>query len=208
MTLFAESDKYHKMRNIAIFASGSGTNAENIIKYFSNKNSARVCLVMSNKPEAYVLKRAAAYNIKTVFFERSDFYNSEKVLNNLLLNKIDFIVLAGFLWLVPENILARYEDRIINIHPALLPRYGGKGMYGDKVHKAVINNRDDESGITIHYVNSVYDAGDIIFQTRCRIEPSDTPDSLAAKVHALEYEFYPKIIEDLIINLPDQVKKL
>jgi len=208
VTLFAESDKYHKMRNIAIFASGSGTNAENIIKYFSNKNSARVCLVMSNKPEAYVLKRAAAYNIKTIFFERSDFYNSEKVLNNLLLNKIDFIVLAGFLWLVPENILARYEDRIINIHPALLPRYGGKGMYGDKVHKAVINNRDDESGITIHYVNSVYDAGDIIFQTRFRIEPSDTPDSLAAKVHALEYEFYPKIIEDLIINLPDQVKKL
>jgi phosphoribosylglycinamide formyltransferase-1 len=196
------------MRNIAIFASGSGTNAENIIKYFSNKNSARVCLVMSNKREAYVLKRAAAHNIKSVFFERGEFYNSERILDYLLLNKIDFIVLAGFLWLVPESILTRYEDRIVNIHPALLPRYGGKGMYGEKVHAAVINNHDDESGITIHYVNSVYDEGDIIFQARCKVEPSDTPDSLAAKVHALEYEYYPKIIEDLIINLPDQVKML
>jgi len=196
------------MRNIAIFASGSGTNAENIIKYFSNKNSARVSLVLSNKREAYVLKRAAAHNVKSVFFERDEFYNSERVLDYLLLNNIDFVVLAGFLWLVPENILKKYKDRIINIHPALLPRYGGKGMYGEKVHEAVINNHDDESGITIHYVNSVYDAGDIIFQDRCTVEPSDTPDSLAAKVHALEYEYYPKIIEDLIINLPDQVKKL
>jgi phosphoribosylglycinamide formyltransferase-1 len=196
------------MRNIAIFASGSGTNAENIINYFSNKNSARVCLVMSNKREAYVLKRAAAHNIKSVFFERNEFYSSGRVLDYLLLNKIDFIVLAGFLWLVPENILKKYESRIINIHPALLPKYGGKGMYGEKVHKAVINNNDNESGITIHYVNPFYDAGDIIFQIRCKVDPSDTPDSLAVKVHALEYEYYPKIIEDLIINLPDQVKML
>jgi len=191
------------MRNIAIFASGSGTNAENIIKYFSNRNSAKVCLVLSNRREAYVLIRAEAHNIKTVFFEHDDFYVTGRVLETLLLNKTDFIVMAGFLWLVPDNILTHYERRIINIHPALLPMYGGKGMYGEKVHEAVIRNRDAESGITIHYVNQFYDEGEIIFQARCAVDPDDTPETLAKKVHSLEYKYYPEIIEDLVIKLPD-----
>jgi phosphoribosylglycinamide formyltransferase-1 len=191
------------MRNIAIFASGSGTNAENIIHYFSNKNTAKVSLVLSNKRQSMVLKRAEALNIRTVFFEHKEFYVTGKVLRYLALYKIDFIVLAGFLWLVPENIIDQYPWRIINIHPALLPAYGGKGMYGDAVHKAVIDNHDTESGITIHYVNKLYDKGDIIFQERCKVDPSDTPASLAVKVHAIEYLNYPKIIEDLVVKLPD-----
>jgi phosphoribosylglycinamide formyltransferase-1 len=195
------------MRNIAILASGAGTNAENIIKYFSNKNTAKVSLVLSNKRQAQVLKRAEANNIRTVFFEHKEFYITGKVLRYLLLYKIDFIVLAGFLWLVPENILEQYAGRIINIHPALLPGYGGKGMYGDVVHKAVIANKDKESGITIHYVNKFYDEGDIIFQTRCKVDPSDTPGSLADKIHALEYLHYPKIIEGLVDKLPDLLIK-
>jgi len=191
------------MRNIAIFASGSGTNAENIIEYFSNKKTAKVTLVLSNRREAYVLKRAAEHNVKAIFFDRDEFYLNRSVLNQLRSDKIDFLVLAGFLWLVPEEILKEYEGRIINIHPALLPGYGGKGMFGDKVHKAVIENKEKESGITIHYVNRYYDEGDIIFQAKCQVEPDDTPDSLASKVHKLEYEFFPKIIEDLILKLPD-----
>lgn len=191
------------MRNIAILASGSGTNAENIIEYFSNKKTAKVTLVLSNRREAYVLKRAAEHNVKAIFFDRDEFYLNRSVLNQLRSDKIDFLVLAGFLWLVPEEILKEYEGRIINIHPALLPGYGGKGMFGDKVHKAVIENKEKESGITIHYVNRYYDEGDIIFQAKCQVEPDDTPDSLASKVHKLEYEFFPKIIEDLILKLPD-----
>ena len=191
------------MKNIAILASGSGTNAENIIAYFSTRNTAKVALVLSNKRDSFVLERAAKHNIRSVFFDRKEFYVTGKVLRYLLLYKIDFIVLAGFLWLVPEEILKEYEGRIINIHPALLPGYGGKGMFGDKVHKAVIENKEKESGITIHYVNRYYDEGDIIFQAKCQVEPDDTPDSLASKVHKLEYEFFPKIIEDLILQLPD-----
>jgi len=195
------------MRNIAILASGTGTNAENIIKYFSNKNTAKVSLVLSNKRQAQVLKRAEANNIRTVFFEHKEFYITGEVIRYLLLYKIDFIVLAGFLWLVPENIIEQYNGRIINIHPALLPAYGGKGMYGEAVHKAVIANQDKESGITIHYVNKLYDQGDIIFQTRCKVDPAETPDSLAEKVHALEYMHYPKIIEGLVEKLPDLIIK-
>jgi phosphoribosylglycinamide formyltransferase-1 len=191
------------MRNIAIFASGSGTNTENIIKFFSNSKSAKVSLVLSNKREAYVLKRAATLNVRSVFFDRKELYEKNKVLRYLMMYKIDFIVLAGFLWLIPENILDVYEKRIVNIHPALLPRYGGKGMYGEKVHEAVIGNHDKESGITIHYVNKSYDEGDIIFQARCRVDPQDTPGTLAAKVHLLEYEYFPKVIEELVAKLPD-----
>lgn len=191
------------MRNIAIFASGSGTNAENIIEYFSTKNSAKVTLVLSNKHQAMVLKRAERHNVKTVFFERDDFYVSGKVLDCLLIHKIDFIVLAGFLWLVPENIIELYHSRIINIHPALLPGYGGKGMYGDTVHKAVIENSETESGITIHYVNKHYDEGDIIFQARCRVDPADNADTLAVKIHALEYLHYPGVIDEIVSKLSD-----
>jgi len=192
------------MRNIAIFASGSGTNAENIIKYFSTGNSAKVTLVLSNRREAFVLKRAAALNVNTVFFDRADLYTKDTVAGYLLESNIDFIVLAGFLWLIPEKILNIFNRRIINIHPALLPSYGGKGMYGEKVHEAVIASGDRESGITIHYVNSFYDEGDIIFQSRCKIEPGDTPESLASKIHALEYKYFPAVIEKLVAALPDR----
>jgi phosphoribosylglycinamide formyltransferase 1 len=190
------------MKNIAIFASGSGTNAENIIKYFSNRKSAKVVLVLSNKRDAEVHKRAAALNTKSLFFDRDDFYNSQKVLDQLESDQVDFVVLAGFLWLVPENILVRYSGRIINIHPALLPKYGGKGMYGDVVHRSVIAACERESGITVHYVNKVYDNGEIIFQARCEVSADDTPASLAAKVHALEYKYFPVIIEEIVEKLP------
>jgi phosphoribosylglycinamide formyltransferase-1 len=191
------------MRNIAIFASGSGSNAENIITYFSNRNSAKVALVMSNNRNAFVLERAAKLNIRSVFFDRKEFYNTGKVLRYLQLYKIDYVVLAGFLWLIPEDILNQYNGKIINIHPALLPKYGGKGMYGHNVHKAVIKNREKESGITVHHVNSQYDSGDIIFQSKCKVEPSDTYESLAEKVHALEYLHYPHVIEEQLEKMTD-----
>ena len=186
------------MNNIAIFASGSGSNAENIIRYFSTKENAKVTIVLSNNRDAFVLKRAERLNVKNVFFDRDDFYNSEKIIDILQKEEITFIVLAGFLWLVPENILEKYADRIINIHPALLPAYGGKGMYGYAVHKAVIANREKESGITIHLVNSEYDKGKIILQARCTIEPNDDYVSLADKIHNLEYEHFPRVIEEVI----------
>jgi len=195
------------MSNIAIFASGSGTNAENIIKYFSNKKTANVVLILSNRREAPVLKRAEQNNVDSFFFDRNDFYISSRVLDKLVQYRIDFIVLAGFLWLVPENILERYRGSIINIHPALLPKYGGKGMYGSRVHKAVIDNREILSGITIHFVNSGYDEGDIIFQKTCKIDPSDTPETLAMKVHELEYRHYPEIIEALIVSRQKEFNK-
>jgi phosphoribosylglycinamide formyltransferase-1 len=195
------------MKKIAIFASGSGTNAENIIKYFSNRKCAKVTLILSNRREAYVLERAAEHNIKSIFFDYNEFNTSDKVLDDLLKNDIDFLVLAGFLWLVPEKILNLYAGRIINIHPALLPKYGGKGMYGEKVHKAVIDNHESESGISIHYVNKFYDEGDIVFQARCKVEPSDTPDTLAARIHELEYKYFPEVIENLIGKLPGKAKK-
>jgi phosphoribosylglycinamide formyltransferase-1 len=188
------------MKNIAIFASGSGTNAGNIIKYFSNRKSAKVSLVLSNKREAYVLKRAEALGVKTVFFDRDDFYNSGRVLGILIGENVEFIVLAGFLLLVPQDILDHFAGRIVNIHPALLPKHGGRGMYGERVHRAVIEAGEKESGITIHYVNDVYDAGDIIFQATCKVGSDDTPESLASKVHELEYRYFPEVIERLLLK--------
>jgi phosphoribosylglycinamide formyltransferase-1 len=186
------------MKNIAIFASGSGTNAENIAAYFEHHPGIRIALILSNKPDAFVLKRAEKFSIPTFVFDRQLFYQTDEVLRILLTNRIDLIVLAGFLWLVPRNILAAFPNRIINIHPALLPKYGGKGFYGMIVHEAVIGSGDKESGITIHYVNEIYDAGQIIFQARCPVDPSDTPDSLAHKVHDLEYRYFPEVIEKLL----------
>jgi len=186
------------MKNIAIFASGSGTNAENIIEYFSNKTIARVKLVLSNRSDSFVLERAARLNVPSVFFDRDDFYQSEKVIGYLKSYRIDFIVLAGFLWLVPGNILKQYKGKIVNIHPALLPAYGGKGMYGDNVHKAVLSSGDNESGITIHYVNESYDQGDIIFQARCPVNDDDTYETLAERVHSLEHRYFPAVIEELL----------
>ena len=191
------------MKNIAIFASGAGSNAENIIRYFSTKENVKVTLVLSNNRDALVLKRAEKLNVRTIFFERADFYKSETILEALQKNEIEFIVLAGFLWLVPDNIINEYNGRIVNIHPALLPAYGGKGMYGNAVHKAVIENREKESGITIHVVNNVYDSGEIIFQAKCTVEPYDDYESLANKVHSLEYEHFPRVIEEYINKLSD-----
>jgi len=186
------------MNRIAVFASGSGTNAENIIRFFRPAENIEIRLVLSNKPGAKVLERAEKLGIETVVFTRDELYNSGHVLQKLLDHKINFIVLAGFLWLVPESLVKAFPGRIVNIHPALLPGYGGKGMYGARVHEAVIANGEKESGITIHYVNEKYDDGDIIFQARCPVGEYETPDSLTAKIHQLEYEHYPRIIEKVI----------
>ncbi|MGI5913521.1 MAG: phosphoribosylglycinamide formyltransferase [Bacteroidales bacterium] len=186
------------MSNIAIFASGSGSNAENIIRHFFGNKKANVKLILTNNPDAYVIERAKNLNINCLIFNREDLYVTDKIFNVLISNKIDFIVLAGFIWLVPDNIIKAYERRIVNIHPALLPAYGGKGMYGDRVHKAVIDNQEKESGITIHFVNQHYDEGDIIFQAKCTVEKGDSPKSLAKKVHALEYKYFPTVIENIL----------
>jgi len=191
------------MKNIVIFASGAGTNAENIIRYFSNEKKAKVVLVLSNKPQAKVLERAAALGVDEFFFDRRQFYETEEVLFILQRRNTDLIVLAGFLWLVPSRILEAYKGRIVNIHPALLPGFGGKGMYGDRVHNAVLDAHCTESGITIHFVNQHYDSGDIIFQARCPVLPGDDANTLASRVHALEYEHYPAVISSIIDTLPD-----
>lgn len=188
------------MKKIAIFASGSGTNAERISNYFAGSKHIRVSLILSNNKKAYVLKRADNLGIDSFVFSRSDFYDTNKILHKLQKHQIDWIVLAGFLWLVPDNLLLHYPNRIINIHPALLPKYGGKGMYGDKVHKTVIENREEVSGITIHYVNERYDEGRIIYQAKIKVNKNETPDSLAQKVHQLEYRHYPEIIERLVLK--------
>lgn len=191
------------MKNIVIFASGAGTNAENIIRYFSNEKKAKVVLVLSNKPQAKVLERAAALGVDVFFFDRRQFYETEEVLFILQRRNTDLIVLAGFLWLVPQRIIEAYKGRIVNIHPAILPGFGGRGMYGDRVHKAVLDACCSESGITIHFVNEHYDSGDIIFQARCPVLPGDDADTLASRVHALEYEHYPTVISSVIDTLPD-----
>jgi phosphoribosylglycinamide formyltransferase-1 len=182
------------MDTLAIFASGSGTNAENIIKYFQNKPGITISCICTNRTDAFVIQRAHSFEIPVLIFSREDFYQSDKVNQYLKEKNVNWIILAGFLWLVPETLILRFPNRIINIHPALLPRYGGKGMYGNLVHKAVIENGDKVSGITIHFVNHEYDRGDIIFQATCPVESSDTPESLAARIHQLEYEHFPKVL--------------
>lgn len=189
------------MFNIAIFASGSGSNAENIVNYFNTSNLCKVKVILSNKSNAYVHERAKKLNIESVFFSKSDFVDSDQVLDFLKEKEIDFIALAGFLLKVPQNIIENYPNRIINIHPALLPKFGGKGMYGDNVHKAVIDSGERQSGITIHYINENYDEGDIIFQATCDVLDSDTYNDVAEKVHQLEYLYYPQIIEKVLNNL-------
>ena len=186
------------MKNIAIFASGSGTNAQNITDYFKTDKSIKVSLILTNNPDALVLERAAKLGIPSMVFTRKDFYESDSVLNTMREYKITFIVLAGFLWMIPNNLLKAFPRRIINIHPALLPKYGGKGMYGDKVHQAVIRSGDKKTGISIHYVNDHYDEGEIIFQDSFEIQADDTAESIANKVHAMEYKYFPKVIEEII----------
>ena len=183
-------------QRIAIFASGNGSNAEAIINHLEDNDQVEVVAIYSNNPEAYVLERAKNHGIPAFVFNKAEF-RSDVFLDQLIEASYDLIVLAGFMWLVPEKLVRAYPGHIINIHPALLPNYGGKGMYGHHVHEAVIKNRESESGITIHYVNENYDEGDIILQKSCEVKTDDTPDSLAQRIHELEHKFYPEVVEEL-----------
>ena len=191
--------QYHIVKKrIAIFASGSGSNAQKIMEHFKYADAAEVALVLSNNPEAYVLQRADNFEIPTHVFDRHDCYNTDELVNILKRLEIDLIVLAGFLWLVPENLLQHFPNKIINIHPSLLPKFGGKGMYGDRVHQAVLAANEEEHGITIHFVNERFDEGEIIHQSKFRIEPGDTLEKIKFKGQQLEHLHYPKVIENLI----------
>lgn len=186
------------MTNIAIFASGSGTNAQRIVEYFSTRKDITIKLILVNRADAFVLERAKKLGVPSLIFGRSEFYDSDAILQRLMEEQIDWVILAGFLWKVPDSLLAKFPHRIINIHPALLPAYGGRGMYGHHVHQAVIDHQEKESGITIHFVNDQYDAGAIIFQAKCPVRENDTPDTLAARIHELEYNYFPVVIEQTI----------
>lgn len=185
-------------KNIAIFASGSGSNTENIIRYFRKNEAIQVSLVLSNKSDAYVLERARRLGVPCNVFPKEDWMAGDEILAVLQEYHIDFVVLAGFLVRVPDLLLHAYPNKIINIHPALLPKFGGKGMYGDRVHEAVVAAGEKESGITIHYINERYDEGNTVFQIACPVLPTDSPEDVAKKVHALEYEHFPRVIERLL----------
>lgn len=193
------------MKRIAIFASGSGSNAQRIMEHFKRNKEMEVALVLCNKSDAYVLQRADNFEVPTHVFTKEELLHTNSI-DNLLKNlEIDLIVLAGFMWLLPERFIQKYPKRIVNIHPALLPNYGGAGMFGRKVHEAVLNAKDSETGITIHYVNENFDEGEIIYQSKCSIEKTDDVEKLAYKVHQLEHIHYPKIIEDLLKKLDKKV---
>lgn len=185
-------------KRIAIFASGSGSNAQKIMEHFKNNEEAEVTLVLTNNPEAYVLQRADNFEIPTHIFDRSEFRDTDEIVSLLRNLEIDLIVLAGFLWLIPKNLIEAFPNRIINIHPSLLPAYGGKGMYGDHVHKSVLSNKETESGITIHYVNERFDDGEIIYQGRFKIEPTDDLEMVKFKGQQLEHTHFPRVVENLL----------
>ncbi len=187
------------MIRIALFASGSGSNVENIANYFRDSKTITVSKVYTNKSTAGVLERCKRLGLESFIFSRDDFYNSSVLIEDVLKTS-DAIILAGFLWKIPENLIQSYPDKIINIHPALLPKYGGKGMYGMHVHKAVKENKEPESGITIHFVNKNYDEGAIIFQAKTTILESDSTEDIAQKIHQLEYEHFPRVIEKTLLN--------
>jgi len=184
------------MKNIVIFASGAGSNAENIIRHFKNHPNIRVDAVWSNKKDAYVLQRAQNLGVGSHYFTREQLWGTDQILQELQRRNISLIVLAGFLWLVPPPFIDAFT--IINIHPALLPAYGGKGMFGSFVHEAVVRNKETESGITIHLVNKEYDKGEHLLQVKCPVFPYDTPETLAARIHELEYTYFPQAIEDYL----------
>ena len=186
------------MKRIAIFASGAGSNAAKIIEYFSTRNTIEVAVIVCNKPDAGVLKIAADHDIPTILIGKETFFRGDAYVAELKSLNIDFIVLAGFLWKIPQQLIAAYPKKMINIHPALLPKYGGKGMYGNKVHETVIANKEKESGITIHFVNEHFDEGEHIFQATCSIDETDDAATLAAKIHLLEHEHFPKVIESVV----------
>lgn len=189
-----------KLKNIVLFASGSGSNVENIVNYFSKTKTANITHLFCNKPDAFVLERAKRLKIEYTVFSKSDFYDTDFVLNKLKEFDTDLIVLAGFLWLTPSPIIKNYKNKIINIHPALLPKFGGKGMYGMHVHQAVLENKETETGITIHYVNEKYDEGKILFQAKVKVEETDSLDEIANKIHQLEYLHFPKEIEKICLS--------
>lgn len=186
------------MKRIAVFASGAGSNARKIIEHFKGSNAVTIALIVSNKPTAGVLQIAAEHHIPTLIIEKEQFFRGNAFVDELKEAGIDFIVLAGFLWKVPVALIKAFPQQIINIHPALLPNYGGKGMYGNFVHAAVIANKEKESGISIHYVDELYDHGAVIFQATCEVKADDTPETLAARIHGLEHLHYPKVIEQLL----------
>jgi phosphoribosylglycinamide formyltransferase-1 len=186
------------MIRIAILASGSGSNAQRIIEYFADSKNIQFPFIVTNKEDSYVRKRAEFLRIPSIYMSNSDLKKGDSLLDLLIENKIDWVILAGYLLLIPNIIIKKFNNKIINIHPALLPKYGGKGMYGMKVHETVIANNEKESGITIHYVNENYDDGDIILQAKCSISKDDNPETLSQKIHLLEYEYFPKAIENLI----------
>jgi phosphoribosylglycinamide formyltransferase-1 len=188
------------MNNIAIFASGSGTNAQRFIEHFLPITDTKISILLTNKRNAGVIERVRKFGVPIRIFDREEFYYSENIAGFLQNEGVDWIVLAGFLWLIPSNLLRIFPKRIVNIHPSLLPKYGGKGMYGMNVHRAVIDAKENESGITIHYVNEEYDRGDIIFQAVCPVDKTDTPETLAARIHELEYKHFPVVMENLILN--------
>lgn len=194
-----------KKINIVVFASGSGTNAEEIFKYFKAHPRVRVKGLLTNNPKAKVITRAQNHHIPQIVFDRSEFNNKAYMLEVLDRWEVEGIILAGFLWLIPIFLVDRYPQNILNIHPALLPNYGGKGMYGMHVHQAVLDANEKESGITIHLVNQEYDQGDIIFQKRCLIDATDTPETLAAKVHQLEHQYYPQVIERWLLQKDQRI---
>jgi len=189
-----------KMIKLAILASGNGTNAQRISEYFAGSDTVKVDCIIYNVKGAYVAERAKKLGVPAFYFGRQDFYQNGKVLDFLQERKADWLILAGFLWLVPEEIIDAFPRRIINIHPALLPSYGGKGMYGGHVHDAVIANHEKESGITIHIIDNQYDRGETLFQAKCQITPEDTPDTLAAKIHQLEQKYFPVVIEKTVLG--------
>lgn len=193
------------MIKIAIFASGSGSNAENIVKYFSGKQEVEITTIISNKADAYVHQRAKQLGVESVTFSQKQFAETNEVANFLSERQIGFVVLAGFLLKVPDNLINNYPNRIVNIHPALLPKFGGKGMYGNHVHEAVVAAKEKESGITIHYINENYDEGNVIFQATCQISASDSASEVAEKVHGLEYKYFPAIIEKVTAALPGTI---
>lgn len=193
------------MTKIAIFVSGSGTNCENIIRHFEGREDVKVALVVSNRSDAFALKRAERLNVPAVVRNKSQFNDEEQMLALLREYDIDFIVLAGFLLMVPDYMIQAYDRRIINIHPALLPRHGGKGMYGMHVHQAVKAAGDTETGMTVHWVSNVCDGGEIIAQYRTPVTPDDTPDDIAAKEHVLEMKYFPEVIEQVIKTLNDEL---
>jgi len=191
------------MKTIAIFASGTGSNATKIMAYFKDHDNIRVGLIVSNKSTAGVLEAAKKYEVPSLVINRGYFYETEDLLTDLAAHAVDFIVLAGFLWLIPSYLVHHFEQGIVNIHPALLPKYGGKGMYGKHVHQAVWTAKERESGMTIHYVNEHYDEGNIVFQAKCAITPEDKPTDIAKNVLKLEHQHYAKVIEQLLSDSVD-----